>query len=1186
MRKLVGFRPIGSNQTTYLDGSPTAGRADPAEEELGAMGHVADIAAAPIGGVRDAAQETIDFGVDVIDWVDNHTVNALDDGTPDFLTIQDFETKTTAGKMIRGISQFAAGFVGAGKFLKAAKVIKGGATGMRGMAQAAGQGAVTDFVAFDPHEGRLSNMVQEFPAMANPISDYLAADGDDTALEGRFKNAVEGIGLGAATDVLFKTVKGLKKMRGAKDTPDEARVAAEVSDEIDEAATRFNNPEPKPEATIDIEARQGDEVVDGTTIELSPEGQIKEAAKAAPPREAFDHKLYDELRQQNSGMSRDEIIEEYGDKLLNLSKAEGDDGMFAVMRSTLGTIDDAALKNKDGSWKKIETELSDLGDSLGIAPEKIMVSMERMANDSQDALKMTMAAKNLASSMAHQIKTLEKNISINLDPGATIADAAGQTGHPQATQILKLYKMREELGFLAQNIADVRTASARVTASGAAGINPTISWDTIRHGNEATHRELLDKLNIDPKNLDRYLKVVRMADKGDIKALVKLSRIDLSKSGWDKHNEYWINALLSGPTTHAVNLTSGLLKTAIMPATKMIGSVAYDSKTRQRILMEGGRAYVGMYKGLKDSFSLMRRAWKNEANVLDPMHQVSDLAPRHAIGADAMAASRNASAFTKVSDEAAAQFGGDAAGASKYINDNFTPTTGDDLRETVMGRAVDTLGKIIRLPSRALLSGDEFLKQINYRSELYSKLHSEGVKRFGDDSKAVAEFVEGNFGKYFDEQGAGLAKQSLQHAREATWTQDLRTPGSDHAGIGGWMQEGAAKHPGLRLITPFVRTPVNIARDFWQHTPVLNRLSHHYRTELAAGGDRAAMARGKEAVGGMVIGMGVTLAYNGMITGNAPKDPRLRETMPKGWQPLSIKVGDEYVSYARLEPFSMMLGMVADFANVAENVSEGDKDDMAASLMTAMYKNVASKTYLRGVIDLMDVISEQNVDKTQRWLNGRAAAYLPFSGALGQVRKVVDPEMREVRGLFDTMMNKVPGLSDNLPARRNWISGEAKEFSPGIPLDNLSPYPMSTGKKDLVFDELHKLGYAFTPPNKRISANVELSGEQLSRLHELTGTVRIGRYTMKQRLERLMKTKAYDIQRSKYDDGPAEYKSRRVEMVMQVMRQYKKAAKRQLFREDKELGRQVALDKRNAFMAKRGRTHQINDLFENNTNNE
>ena len=48
-------------------------------------------------------------------------------------------------------------------------------------------------------------------------------------------------------------------------------------------------------------------------------------------------------------------------------------------------------------------------------------------------------------------------------------------------------------------------------------------------------------------------------------------------------------------------------------------------------------------------------------------------------------------------------------------------------------------------------------------------------------------------------------------------------------------------------------------------------------------------------------------ANQGLITGRGPEDTKeravLRET---GWQEYSIKVGDQYISYQRFEPFGIL----------------------------------------------------------------------------------------------------------------------------------------------------------------------------------------------------------------------------------------------------------------------------------------
>ena len=55
------------------------------------------------------------------------------------------------------------------------------------------QGAISGFAFFDPHEERLANMIQAWPAVANPITEFMAAKEGEGRLEGRLKSFVPGI---------------------------------------------------------------------------------------------------------------------------------------------------------------------------------------------------------------------------------------------------------------------------------------------------------------------------------------------------------------------------------------------------------------------------------------------------------------------------------------------------------------------------------------------------------------------------------------------------------------------------------------------------------------------------------------------------------------------------------------------------------------------------------------------------------------------------------------------------------------------------------------------------------------------------------------------------------------------------------------------------------------------------------
>ncbi|MBC9129956.1 hypothetical protein FcAc13_01375 [Frischella sp. Ac13] len=107
------------------------------------------------------------------------------------------------------MSQFLVGFI---PMFKASKFIrplqKMGSWG-KGMIA----GSVTDFVVFNPHEERLSNLIQQFPELANPVTEYLQAKPDDNAAEGRLKNSLEGLLIGSLAEPLTRSLRLLKYAR-------------------------------------------------------------------------------------------------------------------------------------------------------------------------------------------------------------------------------------------------------------------------------------------------------------------------------------------------------------------------------------------------------------------------------------------------------------------------------------------------------------------------------------------------------------------------------------------------------------------------------------------------------------------------------------------------------------------------------------------------------------------------------------------------------------------------------------------------------------------------------------------------------------------------------------------------------------------------------------------------------------
>lgn len=213
------------------------------------IGATVEVPRAVLKGVRDAYQNTIDLAGDVGQWVEEAAnlpgIKVSDEGI-EFVGSDELQQlrsegkdlasmavlpdlnapKTVTGSVIKGVTQFLTGMKGANKLLDVAGIEK--ASGALGYGRSALQGFIANFSAFDPHQQRLSNLIEQIPALQNPVTSYLASEKDDSSAEGRFKNALEGLGLGVLTDGFFKSVKLLRDVSKARRVVEQADEAMET----------------------------------------------------------------------------------------------------------------------------------------------------------------------------------------------------------------------------------------------------------------------------------------------------------------------------------------------------------------------------------------------------------------------------------------------------------------------------------------------------------------------------------------------------------------------------------------------------------------------------------------------------------------------------------------------------------------------------------------------------------------------------------------------------------------------------------------------------------------------------------------------------------------------------------------------------------------------------------------------
>ncbi len=346
-------------------------------------------------------------------------------------------------------------------------------------------------------------------------------------------------------------------------------------------------------------------------------------------------------------------------------------------------------------------------------------------------------------------------------------------------------------------------------------------------------------------------------------------------------------------------------------------------------------------------------------------------------------------------------------------------------------------GEIIRIPTRALTAADEFFKSIVYRMELnrqaYLIAKKEGLK--GDK---LAERI----GEIINDPAAnkGIFMKARQESLYRTFNKPLGEIGNKIMGIREKDPTGIFKY-----VAPFIRTPINIAKFALERTPFnFAKVLIDYKKGKISD-DQLAEELAKPIIGTLLMGAAFIGALEGMITGGEPKDKKERQLRyAYGWQPYSIKIGDKYYGYNRLEPVGSLMGMAADMAEALVDKTSSPNQKIAKLILSST-KNITSKTFLTGASIVLDVLSDP-----ERWgqvLIERLTGSLVPSG-VAAVARAYDPYVREVRNPIDVLMSRIPGLSTKLPYKQG--AYDLPQKRPGSELTRLlSPVSASEEKQNI-----------------------------------------------------------------------------------------------------------------------------------------
>jgi hypothetical protein len=915
----------------------------------------------------------------------------------DALNIPVGDSQTVIGGMVEGVTQFAVGLVGTGKIIGTARAAGRAAQ----FANLTLRGAIVDAGMFDPYEDTLAEIADEIgPEFTQSLASFLASDEDDNEAERRFKNAVEGAALGGALDVLLffgaRAIRGIRRLKAKPEGPAADAAEAQVKKDLGELQ----------KATKEQDADVADaqiELFPNKSDAIAYNASIRQAERLAElPKGSLTDEQITEVKRVADEIGDIEDVAQLDDIVrrsdFNFNYVQSAQEARRVILAISETLGQK-LPTRDVVQTNEVTRA--LGGEMfrGVSAEEAEQMIRTAFGATEQLPQIITGARMYMHSLGNKISRLARRVDLSPDDPAAVDQLAASIDH--------LYRVADDLTGTQANSgralqAQQITASAADLRPRAGGVIPA------ERVIDSARQSITGMTKTEIRQLGRML---RMVD-GDPSQIIGLTAAHTNRAVakatgdstvMDKVIEVALNGMLSSPKTHVINVGTTAVASALRPAETMLaGTISRNPTLRQ----EGWDTLTGLFLSMGDSWNAARKAFRLGRNVLDPE--------------------------VMIDDRAIAQSG--AWGGP--------------------------LGKLINLPSRFLLTGDEWLKQMNYRANVRAQSLRLSAADGVVDPDQIARRLQEDMEFAFSPDGSARNARAREFAREATFTSDLEY------GFGRSMQNLAKDHPVIRLAAlPFVRTPVNLFRFAWQRTPILGLAQRQMREAIAAGGERAAEAMARQATGAMIWGTGAILAHNRMITGRGPSNPKLRELWLQNHQPYSIKVGDRWISYRRADPILSPLGLVADmYTMFGEMEAKGESGTKVAYMFGAAFaSNLTSKTFFQGASDLLGAMSSGHWSEVQRYVAQRGAALVPFSAAGRSIGNVVDPVWREVEGVVENVASTIPGYSRTLPPSRN-IFGEPILRPPGVINRAMNPFTISKPFDDSVVDELVSLGRGMGMP--------------------------------------------------------------------------------------------------------------------------
>lgn len=429
---------------------------------------------------------------------------------------------------------------------------------------------------------------------------------------------------------------------------------------------------------------------------------------------------------------------------------------------------------------------------------------------------------------------------------------------------------------------------------------------------------------------------------------------------YDVAMEAYVNALLSSPVTHMVNIAGNASFQALTLLERGVGGMIGNIRTLGGLRNEAGNIGDQMFVGeaLAEAHGLMM-AQKDAALLM----------------ANTMVTGQSSDLMSKIDLRNQRALGS-------------TDNVADIVRSVQNGEwfqsAMDTLGVANRLSGRFLASEDEYFKVVTGRRVLYREAYRAMViakqtsLRAGESSEVAVQRGKEAYLDMMTNTPEDVSKLMISEARKLAFQ---GTP----KGVFGELAPYVQKIPGMKFIVPFYNTPTNVINEGFDRTLNIYPLYRALKqtglpgTQAMPGGNKPISGRElDDAMAKLAVGNSIAFSIYMMlggdegddvyITGGGPNYKTSRVTEGSGVQPYSIGVKQDdgnykYYSISRFDPISALVIMGAD---LRDYVKYEDDPKILESLFTSYTLTAAnyagSMPFLQGVAEFSSAIGSQNTE--------------------------------------------------------------------------------------------------------------------------------------------------------------------------------------------------------------------------------